>query len=707
MSLSEVVEEERRAVCGWDRRKAFICGGYGAGAPCHVSGDRGKGAGGGSMVGFMTLRRGRRYAPVRTALFLFHQAIVSMASSFPALLARTKFATFDPLVSRVYTSPSASRGDWGLKYTLPSSTAAHPRPKYLRVLSLDAPGQGLDCDYRSGEKEARFMERWGDGRHGWFTREEHEFQVTDEAARGHARVQRKHASAGVRPKKGTSLKELKADDDDKVASARQDVLDASAPFMPDIQAMSEKRFNAYLEELRARRSDHARHLDPAGGNLLRAAVSPRRMDKQHSRFIADAKMSALKDRASSEIVPSPHELFGLAYSKPVSGTSIYTDPTVIQRETSPLTAYPGRALPADVGRDTYQRHKDLSAARGRNIKNDYVIGIGGLTAGMARGSNNGYSNEGLDTQFDHTRTDKSRGVSTFRVKSAALLSPPRIILSSATGKRDPTPLSVNQTGFTAGAKQFSPLDTFKYDMQVYASRQADARRKEVNKGALVPGEPGWVGMKPQTNRSAGDYLAGGRADTAALLARRPSRAGKNQQVLSTEISKIMDQINRGKTRAAGRAFSTSARRWAADLPTADPAKAVPTDNNDISGPGFGKKEKSDGPAEGVAQGEWRQLEENVGGEVRYGEPRAQDAKKPAARSFTTSARQLSDKPKDNDLPTADPAKALPQGTEISGPGFGEKDAGGLAEGDWRQLEENVGGEVRYGEPKGQEGKKEK
>lgn len=634
-------------------------------------------------------------------------------ASLPSLLARTKFATFDPLIARVYTSPSTSRGDWGLKYTLPSSTAAHPRPKYLRILSLDA-GQGLDCDYRSGEKEARFMERWADGRHGWFTREEYEFQVTDEAARGHLRVQRRHASGGVRSKKGTSLKELKADEDEqgRTPAAKQDVLDASAPFMPDIQAMSEKRFAAYLDELRARRTDYAQHLEPAaGGNLLRAAVSPRRMDKHHSRFIADTKMRALKSRDSDELVPSPHELYGLAYSKPVSGSSSYTDPNVIQRETSPLTAYPGRALPADVGRDSYQRNKDLQATRGRNVKNDYVIGIGGLTAGMSRGTNNGYSNEGLDPSFDHTRTDKTRGVSTFRVKSAALLAPPRIILSSATGKRDPTPLSVNQNGFTAGTKQFSPLDSFRYDMEVYASRQADARRRQVNKGSVVPGESGWVGMNPATNRSAGDYLAGGgRPDTAALLRRSvaSSRTGKNQQLLNNEISKIMEQINRGRRSARG--FSTSARRASQedDVPTADPAKAVPSGSDGISGPGFGE----DKPAEGVARGEWRQLEENVGGEVRSGHPQAQDGKQPPSRrAFSTSARHHVSNPTGKpaeQLPTADPAKAIPAGDEIRGPGFGEKEkeGDGLAKGDWRQLEENVGGEVRYGEPRGQEGKKE-
>ncbi|KAI5451596.1 hypothetical protein NCC49_001580 [Naganishia albida] len=564
------------------------------------------------------------------------------ASNFSSMLAKTKFATFDPLISRVYTSPSASRGDWGLKYTLPSSTAAHPRPKYLRILNLDA-GRGLNCDYRSGEKEARFIERWADGRHGWLTREEHEFQQTDAIARRAYGVQQRHASGGVRLKR-TSIKELKAEDQVAAASGfeKDNLLDASAPFMPDIEAMGEKRFRAYLEELRARRGEYARHLEKtasSGGNLLRAAVNPKRADKTHSRFIAESKMSSLKDRASNEIVPSPHDLFGLAYSKPVSGTSAYTDPSVIQRETNPLTAYPGRALPADTGKDAYHAKKELQArgGGGRFNRAEYVIGVGGLTAGMARGSDHGYSSEGLDTMFDHTRTDKTRGVSQFRIKSAALLNPPNVILSSASGRRDASPLNASTNGFISAAKQASPLDSFKYDMEVYATRQADAHRSQVNNDALVPGEPGWVGMNSRSTKSHGDQLASaGRPSVASLLR---GRTAQTNETLRREIENIMSGMltakqNRRSAAAAGNpgpsraAFSTSARassnptgKPASELPTADPSKALPQ-GDEISGPGFGEDKKSldtDGHGSGLADGDWRQLEENVGGEVRYGE----------------------------------------------------------------------------------------
>jgi hypothetical protein len=566
------------------------------------------------------------------------------AQTFSSMLAKTKFATFDPLISRVYTSPSASRGDWGLKYTLPSSTVAHPRPKYLRILNLDA-GQGLNCDYRSGEKEARFMERWGDGRHGWLTREEHEFQQTDAMARRAYSVQQRHASGGVRPKK-TSIKELKADDQVKPGTERHDVLDASAPFMPDIEAMSEKRFAAYLDELRTRRKEYAHHLEETtasvGNNLLRAAVNPKRMDKTHSRFIAESKMSTLKDRASDEIVPSPHDLFGLAYSKPVSGTSAYTDPNVIQRETNPLTAYPGRSLPADTGKDAYHAKKDLQAARGRFVRSEYVIGVGGLTASMARGSDHGYSSEGLDTMFDHTRTDKARGVSQFRVKSAALLNPPNVILSSASGRRDPSPLTTNTNGYVSAAKQASPLDSFRYDMEVYATRQADQHRREVNSRAVVPGEPGWVGMNSRSTKSHGDQLAsGGRPSVASLLRGRTSQTNETlrreiENIMSGMLSAKQNRRGAAATPTSTRSFSTTTHRLtsnptgkpAADLPTADPSKALPT-GDEISGPGFGadKELNTDGHGSGLADGDWRQLEENVGGEVRYGEEEVAQSEK--------------------------------------------------------------------------------
>lgn len=490
------------------------------------------------------------------------------------------------------------------------------------------------------------MERWGDGRHGWLTREEHEFQMTDAIARRTYSVQQKHASGGVRPKNATSIKELKAEDDVKASAQRDDILDASAPFMPDIEAMSEKRFTAYLDELRSRRKEYAHHLEEttasAGNNLLRAAVNPKRTDKTHSRFIAESKMSTLKNRASDEIVPSPHELFGLAYSKPVSGTSAYTDPSVIQRETNPLMSYPGRSLPADTGKDAYHAKKDLQA-RGRFVRSEYVIGVGGLTANMARGSDHGYSSEGLDNMFDHTRADKSRGVTQFRVKSAALLNPPKVIMSSASGRRDPNPLTANQNNYASAAKQASPLDAFKFDMEVYATRQADQHRRDVNSNAIVPGEAGWVGMNSRSNKSHGDELAtGGRPSVASLLRGRTSQTN---ETLRREIENIMSGMLSAKrdrwgpssapSPSSARSFSTSSRQLsnptgkpADELPTVDPAKALPK-GDEISGPGFGKDKElnTDGHGSSLADGDWRQLEENVGGEVRYGEEEVAQSEK--------------------------------------------------------------------------------
>lgn len=569
------------------------------------------------------------------------------AQNFSAMLAKTKFATFDPLISRIYTSSSTSRGDWGLKYTLPSSTGAHPRPKYLRVLDLDA-GQALNCDYRSGEREARFVERWGDGRHGWIGKDEHENRVFVDVQRNNAAQHRKFASGGVKTKRTTSINELKVDEPADGRANRDDVLDASAPFMPDIEAMSEKRFNAYLDELRSRRSEYAQHLAQTttaftDSNLLRAAVSSKRRDKTHSRFIAESKMSGLKDVSSEEIVPSPHDLFGLAYAKPMTSATPFTDPSVVQRETNTLTSYPGRILPSDTGKQAYMANRDMRASsmmsrRGSaSLAPKLTVGLGGVTAVMRKGTDNGVSNEGLDEPFDHTRTDVTRGTSVFKILNAAVLAPPKVVLSpssSVGGRADADPRRANQNGYvSSSAKQASPLDTFAFDMQVYATRNADAARSKVNEGSIVPGERGWVGMEPRlTSASAhGDALAtGGRLDLPGTFRRHAAEA-RSRQTLMHEISNIMSSIKqKSAAAAAGRSFSTSAYRResnptgkpADQLPTADPAKALPTKDDEIAGPGFGHGKEVDntgGHGDGLADGDWRQLEENVGGEVRYGE----------------------------------------------------------------------------------------
>ncbi|KAJ9105985.1 hypothetical protein QFC19_003320 [Naganishia cerealis] len=576
------------------------------------------------------------------------------AQNFSAMLAKTKFATFDPLISRIYTSPSASRGDWGLKYTLPSSTAVHPRPKYLRVLNLDA-GQGLDCDYRSGEREARFIERWGDGRHGWVNKDEHESRSFIELQRNNADQYRKFASGGVKTKKSTSISELKVDEPAEGNAKRDDMLDASAPFMPDIEAMSEKRFHAYLDELRGRRVEYAQHLaktDAAftDSNLLRAAVSSKRRDKTHSRYIAESKMAGLKAGRSEEIVPSPHDLFGLAYAKPMMSAQPFTDPSVVQRETNTLTSYPGRILPSNTGKQSYMAKRDTRAAQmmsrgGRGVSAEtFTVGLGGVTATMAKGTHNGTSNEGLDEPFDHTRTDPTRGASVFKILHAAVIEPPKVVLSPSTsvarGRADADPRKANQNGpVSSSAKQASPLDSFTFDMQVYATRTADAARLEANAGARVPGERGWIGMEPRLlpspSSSHADNLAtGGRLNLHKAFGRNATEA-KNRANLISDITSIMSSIKNKSAAAApaasgSRSFSTTAHRResnptgkpAADLPTADPAKALASATDEISGPGFGhgkEVENTGGHGDGLVDGDWRQLEENVGGEVRYGE----------------------------------------------------------------------------------------
>lgn len=78
-----------------------------------------------------------------------------MSSPFPQLLRRANIATYDPLISRIYTTTPSSQSrhsDWGLKFSIHRTKG----PRYIKFNSLDS-GPGFDCDWRSAEREARFI----------------------------------------------------------------------------------------------------------------------------------------------------------------------------------------------------------------------------------------------------------------------------------------------------------------------------------------------------------------------------------------------------------------------------------------------------------------------------------------------------------------------------------------------------------------------
>lgn len=92
---------------------------------------------------------------------------MTSTGKFGQLFRKSAFASFDPSISRIYTSTPSSidrHGDYGIKYPIHLEKG----PKYIKVSELDL-GRFLGSDWRSGEKEARFVQAWGTGRTPWST----------------------------------------------------------------------------------------------------------------------------------------------------------------------------------------------------------------------------------------------------------------------------------------------------------------------------------------------------------------------------------------------------------------------------------------------------------------------------------------------------------------------------------------------------------
>ncbi|EPQ28661.1 uncharacterized protein PFL1_03964 [Pseudozyma flocculosa PF-1] len=96
-------------------------------------------------------------------------------SQFSRLLRQSRVASFDPTIPQVYSTPPAyaARGDWGLKRPLPSNTAGSTASmpgsssnegsgalRYLEVQQIDTPeGQ---TTWKERERETLFVKRWAE-----------------------------------------------------------------------------------------------------------------------------------------------------------------------------------------------------------------------------------------------------------------------------------------------------------------------------------------------------------------------------------------------------------------------------------------------------------------------------------------------------------------------------------------------------------------
>ncbi len=316
---------------------------------------------------------------------------VPAPGSFAAILKQSKFATYHPSISQVYTvfGGHAQRGDWGLKRALPE----RKRHRRLKISAIDTREQQSWFD--SGETNARTVARWDEigtrvnvaynyGR--W-----REQGFTRLAARAIPNIDSEFGGFAV-PKTGHV---------DPALGLRYDF---NSKVFPNIYKMSDSGFEKYLKKIEGRRSEfraHVQRLEDLQRTARRGPVSLYKYrNKSHESFGRTGN-DFLELLAEDEITKEGSRILQ-AVPHPNGGLS-YTSPSYLQTR---LTTPPIKS---------HVIHANRSTA---------VAVVGSVTAQVTPGWT---SNSKDILGVDYRRRDHQRGTYNMRVIDAHMQDPPQVV----------------------------------------------------------------------------------------------------------------------------------------------------------------------------------------------------------------------------------------------------------------------------------------
>lgn len=202
-------------------------------------------------------------------------------STFGTLLKHSKFASFDPRISQVYTTHGgdAHRGHWGFKRPLP----LRRRGAYITVKSVDTPEH--QTEWNSAEPQALWIKNWG------------ELKITP------------HESWLGAPEHTT--------DSDYIPQT-QSPEHWRQPYIPNLEAMSRKEFAQYLEKIRAYRDAFLKQQkarDQAGDVTSYQLSNLNKSSTPWHDFVAtQISRQRRSNPRSKEIEHLPHTSGGLSYA---------------------------------------------------------------------------------------------------------------------------------------------------------------------------------------------------------------------------------------------------------------------------------------------------------------------------------------------------------------------------------------------------------
>lgn len=202
-------------------------------------------------------------------------------STFGTLLKHSKFSSFDPRISQVYTTHGgdAHRGHWGFKRPLP----LRRRGAYITVKNVDTPE--YQTEWNSAEPQALWIKNWD------------ELKITP------------------------SYKELSPEEhivDSDYIPQTQSPEQWRQPYIPNLEAMTRKEFSEYLNKIRACRhaflNQRAAREQVDGVTSYELSNLNKPSTPWHDIFAMQSSQQCRSNPRSRDIEHMPHSSGGLSYA---------------------------------------------------------------------------------------------------------------------------------------------------------------------------------------------------------------------------------------------------------------------------------------------------------------------------------------------------------------------------------------------------------
>jgi len=322
---------------------------------------------------------------------------VTSPSPFATLLRRSKFASYDPKIGQIYTTfgGDSHRGNYGLKRPL----ALRAREPFITIASVDSLQQQTEWSY--GEKEARWIRKVA------------EVSRTPEVVHG-GDLWKKSGPNGRFQWRVDSDFALGTTDADAALEANKESQGHGQGSTPNVDAMTPKQFQRYLEKLRDLRPAFREFLEAEEAKNARTkgtkgrATSPWKNKVrssnllEQSRYETDIHKTFLSKNMAQTI--NDPESYILEQDVHPNGALMYTHLTDLEHYfwRKPL---PGRAV-----------------GKTRNL----VVSFAGVNASLPLRKSEGI--QPLDWKpLVERGADTGKGVSKFRVSQTEIFKPPQVV----------------------------------------------------------------------------------------------------------------------------------------------------------------------------------------------------------------------------------------------------------------------------------------